>query len=277
MTAVLTPCLADVTLLPTPLPESLKAAREAGFCSVELWLTKLEEAARYQPSAKLREQAQELGLHFPAASFQGGLLLAQGPRRREHLDLFQRRLSLCQEWHIPVLIVVPDVVDRVVVADLPRALVSLKQAAQLAATFNVKLALEFHGSSRWCASLLTAEQLVAECDEPNLGLCLDWFHFFTGSSKFEDLAELDVRRLLHVQVCDVAGIPRELAGDSDRILPGEGDFQVRTLLDALRRLGWSGPVAVELMNPALWQMKPAQVAAAAWSSLKQLGLMSDST
>jgi sugar phosphate isomerase/epimerase len=273
MTSALTPCLADVTLLSTPLMESLKAAREAGFPAVEIWLTKLEEAARHQPLASLLHQAQELGLHFPAASFQGGLLLAQGQRRREQLDLFQRRLSLCQAWQIPVLILAPDVVDRVVVTDLQRALVSLKQAAQLAATFDVKLALEFHGTSRWCASLLTAQQLVAECEEPNLGLCLDLFHFYTGPSKFEDLAVLDVRLLFHVQICDVAGIPRELAGDGDRILPNEGDFQVRPLLDTLRQRGWSGPVAVELMNPALWQMQPAQVASAAWSSLKQLGLI----
>lgn len=273
MTAALTPCLADVTLLSSPLMESLKAAREAGFPAVEIWLTKLEEAAGLQPPAKLQEQAQALGLQFPAASLQGGLLLAQGQRRREHLDLFQRRLHLCQAWHIPVLIVAPDVVDRVVVADLQRALVSLKQAAQLAATFDVKLALEFHGTSRWCASLLTAQQLVAECEEPNLGLCLDLFHFYIGPSKFEDLATLDVRLLFHVQICDVAGIPRELASDGDRILPGEGDFQVRSLLTALRQRGWSGPVAVELMNPDLWQMKPTQVAAAAWSSLKQLGLI----
>ncbi len=268
----MTPCLADVTVLATPLTESLKAARDAGFAHAEIWLTKLETALKEQPPARLHATIKELGLTLAAAAYQGGLLLSQGLQRREHFDHFQRRLSLCQEFRIPLLVIVPDQAEQVRAADLERAFVSLKQAAQLAASFDVKLALEFHGSSRWCGTLPTALQLVAACDEPNLGICLDLFHFYTGASKFEDLAQLDPRRLFHLQICDLAGVPRELATDSDRILPGDGDFQVRILLDALRRGQWSGTVAVELMNPALWQMKAPQVAAAAWGSLKALGV-----
>jgi sugar phosphate isomerase/epimerase len=268
----MTPCLADVTLLATPLPESLKAAREAGFTASEIWLTKLETAVKEQTADRLQATIADLGLSLAAAAAQGGLLLSQGPQRREHFDHFQRRLSLCQEFRIPLLVIVPDQAEQVRAADLERALVSLKQAAQLAASFDVKLALEFHGSSRWCATLPTATQLVAACAEPNLGLCLDLFHFYTGASKFEDLAQLDPRLLFHLQLCDLAGVPREWAADSDRILPGDGDFQVRELLEVLRRRGWSGTVAVELMNPTLWQMQAPQVAAAAWGSLKALGV-----
>ena len=76
--------------------------------------------------------------------------------------------------------------------------------------------------------------------------------------------------LAHVQVCDLAGTPRELASDSDRILPGEGDFQLLPILNHLRQIGYVGYVSVELFNPDLWQMKPVQVAEAAMTSIRRL-------
>jgi len=47
----------------------------------------------------------------------------------------------------------------------------------------------------------------------------------------------------------LGGVPRELATDSDRILPGDGDFQLPPIMDHLRRIGYRGWVSVELMNP----------------------------
>jgi 4-hydroxyphenylpyruvate dioxygenase len=68
-----------------------------------------------------------------------------------------------------------------------------------------------------------------------------------------------------VQFADVAGIPRELMSDADRVLPGDGDFHFAPVVDHLRRIGYEGYVSLEVMNPVLWQMKATQVA--------ELGLM----
>ena len=66
--------------------------------------------------------------------------------------------------------------------------------------------------------------------------------------------------LAHVQLCDVAGVPRELATDADRILPGDGDFQLGAIIDAVRRLGYQGWISLELMNPLIWDMPGSRVA-----------------
>ena len=73
-----------------------------------------------------------------------------------------------------------------------------------------------------------------------------------------------------MQLCDLAGVPRELAGDADRILPGDGDFQLGPILEHLRRIGYAGWVSVELFNPELWKMKPVQVAEAAYTAVRRL-------
>jgi 2-keto-myo-inositol isomerase len=137
----------------------------------------------------------------------------------------------------------------------------------------VTLGLEFRGRSTFCASLDTALALIEQAGEPNVGVNLDIFHYYTGPSKFEDLDLLRPERLAHVQLCDVAGVPRELAEDSDRILPGDGDFRLEPLVDRLRQLGYTGWVSLELMNPTLWHGNRAQVAEIGLTALRKvLGL-----
>ena len=50
-----------------------------------------------------------------------------------------------------------------------------------------------------------AFSLVQACGEPNVGVNLDVFHYYTGPSKFEDLALLTPEHLAHVQVADLSG------------------------------------------------------------------------
>ncbi len=264
------PCLSEATTMSTPFAADVAACADAGGNALEVWLTKLEDHLRKHAVDETHELLESRSMTLAAAAYQGGLLLSQGEERRAHFDHFQRRLALCQEFRIGSLLIVADFAERPDAIALQRAQVSLKQAAQLAVSFGVRLALEFRAKSAWCASLDTAVALVAGCGEPNLGVCLDIFHYYTGPSKFEDLGLLNRENLAHVQLCDLAGVPRELATDADRILPGDGDFQLRPLLDHLRRIGYDGWVSVELMNPELWKMKPVSVAEAAITAVRRL-------
>ena len=76
--------------------------------------------------------------------------------------------------------------------------------------------------------------------------------------------------LAFVQLSDLAGIPRELASDSDRIMPGDGDFQLQPILDHFRKIGYEGWVSLELMNPVLWEMKASQVATLGMQALSRI-------
>src|SRR5213078_1181203 len=150
---------------------------------------------------------------------------------------------------IPTLLLVADFATRPTETDLARSLVSLTEAAQWAAGFGVRLALEFRGADSFCNCLDTALTLIEQCGEPNLGVCLDAFQYYKGPSKPEDLDRLTTANLMHVQVCDVAGVPRELMTDSDRVMPGDGDFHLEPIMAKLRAIGYAGAVSLELMNP----------------------------
>jgi sugar phosphate isomerase/epimerase len=256
--------------MPRSFAEDVAAYADAACPAMEVWLTKLEDHLKQHSAAETRKLLEDRHVTLAAAAYQGGLLLSQGEQRKAHYDHFRRRLDLCQQFGIRTLLVVADFTDKVDQTALERALVSLKQAAQWAAGFDIRLALEFRGRDTFCASLDTALALVAGCGEPNVGVNFDVFHYYTGPSKFEDLALLTAENLAHVQLCDLAGVARELATDADRILPGEGDFELGPILDRFRAIGYTGWVSLELMNPTLWHMKVVQVAEIGITALRRL-------
>ena len=59
---------------------------------------------------------------------------------------------------------------------------------------------------------------------------------------------------------DLIGTPREVAADSDRILPSEGDFPLGLLIERLGQTGYDGHVSLEILNPHLWQVDPDRLA-----------------
>jgi 4-hydroxyphenylpyruvate dioxygenase len=263
-------CISEATTLSCTFEQDVDGYADAGCLAMEVWLTKLETHLESHSTADTRKLVHDRSMTLAAASYQGGLLLSQGEQRRTHYDDFKRRLDLCQAFGIPTLLLAADFTRRVDRTDLQRAVVSLAQAAQWAAAFGVRLALEFRGSASFCSSLDTALALVAGCGEPNVGVALDVFHYYTGPSKFEDLGLLTKQNLAFVQVSDLAGVPRELATDADRVLPGEGDFRLGPILAQLRAVGYDGWVSLELLNPTLWQVKLSQVAELGYGALQRL-------
>lgn len=264
------PCISEAVTLSSRFAEDVAAYAGGGCHAMEVWLTKLETHLETHSLADTHKLLDDYQMVLAAAAYQGGLLLSQGEQRKAHYDHFKRRLDLCQSLDIPILLIAADFADKVDETALQRAIVSLTQAAQWAAAFHVRLAVEFRGSASFCSSLDTAVALIAQCGEANVGVNLDVFHYYTGPSKFDDLALLSRENLAFVQLSDVLGVPRELASDADRIFPGEGDFRLTPILEQLRAIGYDGWISLELMNPRLWQMKASQVAELGMASLQRL-------
>ena len=264
------PCISQACTLPSSFAADIQDYSAGGCLAVEVWLTKLETHLEKVSAEDTRALLQDRQVRLVAGAYQGGLLLSQGEARKVHFDHFKRRLDLCQAFGIRTMLLVADFAVRPDEQALGRAVVSLTEAARWAAGFGVDLALEFRGTDTFCTCLETALLLTANTGEPNVGVCLDVFHYYKGPSKPDDLDALTADNLKHVQLCDVAGVPRELMTDADRVFPGEGDFRLDPILATLRRIGYAGAVSLELMNPMLWQSKPSQVAELGMTALERV-------
>lgn len=238
--------------------------------AIDLWLGHADAFLKEQGIPALKDRLAAQGIAAVAASFQGGLLTSQGDARREHWSHFDSRLALCRDLAIPVLVVAGDAFGPLAAEDLGRLSMSLREAATRAADAGVRLALEFDARASFPNNLQSAVAVVEQVGSPALGLCLDWFHFTIGPSKPLDLWLLTKDNLAHVQLSDIADVPREMAADADRILPGEGSSPPDDLIARLREIGYARAVAVELHNPALWRVPPRQFGEIAMTALRKL-------
>jgi sugar phosphate isomerase/epimerase len=177
---------------------------------------------------------------------------------------------VCQQIGISTLVVAADIASPVGPAGIDRARTALVEMARQAGQCGVRVALEFQARAAFCNNLQTAAALVADVASPHLGLCLDVFHYYVGPSKLEDLAYVTTDNLFHVQLSDLADVPRELARDADRILPGDGDFLLEPIVAHLKRAGYEGHVSIELMNPQIWRIPARQFGEIAMTSLRKV-------
>lgn len=264
------PCLSQTLTLQCSFLEDVQHFAAAGAQAMVVWLTKLEQAVASFGLERLREALAQRQLLAVAAAGQGGLFWTTGEQRRLAFDQFQKRLGMCQALGIETVIVACDFPPLQHGDDWERVLAQLRAAAQLAASYQIRLALEPQGRAAFCASLDTLVRFLESCGEANVGVNLDVFHYYIGPSKAEDLALLTARNLFFVELSDIAGIPREWALDRHRILPGDGEFHLGPILEHLRQIGYQGYIAVEAPNPDFWHMNPVRVAESALAALKRL-------
>ncbi|MCG8585985.1 MAG: sugar phosphate isomerase/epimerase [Pirellulales bacterium] len=243
----------------------------AGECrTIEVWLTKLEEYLKSHSQDDVPKLIEEQGVSLPVASFQGGLFADDAAARQATWEHFERRLALCRDTGIKTLVVAADLIGKPSTTLLESTRTSLGAAGELAAKNDVRLALEFQSTSAIVNNLETAAALVAECGSSSVGLCVDTFHLWTGPSRLSDLSYLTPENLFHMQVSDLVGMPRELAADADRILPGEGDLPLASIVEHLEHIKYDGCVSIELMNPQIWQVPPRQFGEIAMTSVRRL-------
>ncbi len=264
------PTLAQVCTLPADLAQEVEDY-SAGQCrSIELWFGKIESALDTISVPALRQLFERQTIATPVASYQGGLLTSQGDARREHWSLFEKRLILCHELGVQTIILAGDILPPLTQTDLERVQVSLQQAATLAAAQGLRIAFEFQAQAAIANNLQTAVSMISEIGAPNLGICFDLFHYYCGPSKPEDLGLLTNDNLFHVQLCDLLGVAREFATDSDRIVPGDGDIQLQPVIEHLKAIDYRGPVSLELMNPQIWQVSPRSFGEIAMTALRKV-------
>ena len=111
-----------------------------------------------------------------------------------------------------------------------------------AADHGLLVHLEFLPWSR-IPDLATAWQVVRAADRPNGGIMLDAWHYFRSEPDGALLRSIPGASILGVQLCDAPAVaePDPLhATLHERLLPGDGELALRTLLADLRATGDGG-------------------------------------
>ena len=120
--------------------------------------------------------------------------------------------------------------------------------------------IEFARISTHLATLSTTLKMIRKAAHPNVFPLFDFFHFWSGMSKFEDLDMIQPGEIGHVHLQDILDTPRELIDNNGRVIPGDGNAPIVPILKKLAEKQYSGPLSVELFLKDLQKEDPFDVA-----------------
>ena len=264
-------CLSLVTLCETETAKAIEACARAGFSHVEFWWPRLKTDLQAGALDQILEALEEHKVKPAGVAGLGLELAGSDALWRESLARAIDALLAMSALKIPMVTFTPGIChDPPHEALYSTAIERLGDLAEIARGQDLELALEIRSDSRWLTSIDTAAAIISQVDNPRVGLCLDLFHYYLGPSKQEDLNAIVVGLLKSVQFSDLIGTPRELARDSDRILPGEGDFELSAIVARLQKYNYDGLVTVEVPNPHLWPIASDRVADMANQSISRI-------
>lgn len=262
------PLFINTVLLSGTTEEKIIAAAQAGFSQLELWRQDVDSAEDTpQAVASLLEQ-QRLALtdYQVLLDFDGAPDDQREEKRRDALKMMETAAALGA-----TTLLTPASTQKECIAG--REEEDIRWLAQEARKRGLRVAFEAMAWSTHINTTAAAWQLVQRINEPNLGLVVDAFHIFVRNRTVADLNGIPMDKIFLVQLSDLATLPSgsELVETArhHRLLPGQGNFPLYTLLDYLEAEGYSGPVGLEVFNDEIKQRSPSDAAKEAMHALKR--------
>jgi len=151
-----------------------------------------------------------------------------------------------------------------------RAVTRFGECAKVLDDYGSRLGLEWVGP-KTCRTgkhdfIYRLDQVLdmeADMGQPNLGLLVDSFHWFTAHHTVADLEALSAEKVVHVHLNDAPDKPRDEQIDMERLLPGEGVIDLQGFLGALKQIGYPDYMGIETFSKLLPTLPPDESAARA--------------
>ncbi|KAB7894762.1 TIM barrel protein [Rouxiella sp. S1S-2] len=249
--------------------EKLRAVQAAGFNQVELWRQDVESFGGDTAGVRtlLNALALELTDYQVLLDFDGAPDNIREEKRQEAIRMLDTAFELGA-----TTLLAPASTHKKCVAD--RVEEDLRWLARQAASRGLRIAYEGMAWSTHINNTAAVWQMVQRINEPNLGLVVDAFHIFVGHRTVDDLNGIPMNKIFLVQLSDLAELPSaEHLVDTarhSRLLPGQGDFPLETLIKRLQEGGYSGPIGLEVFSDSLKKENPINVARQAMKALQDV-------
>ena len=239
------------TLEKTPLLERIEIASRTGYRGISLFLDDLAQVREAGVAdAELRDRLSDHGLSVaeldPLLSWVPGVEPGGAGFARWGEPDFHDAAAAVGARSINAVLFAPGPFSEEQLVDAFAAL------CERAAEHELLVHLEFMPFSR-VERLETALAIVEKAAAPNGGILLDvWHHFRSGGTP--EALERAAPRVLAIQLDDAPAEAEPNLIDETlhrRLLPGEGDAEVATILRVLRAGGCTAPPGVEVFSDAL--------------------------
>ena len=255
--------------LESPIAARVEAAQAAGCTRVSVSAPDVARLAEQgMAPEELGRRLRDAGLEIvmdPVMNWYGGTPFP-GPFAEMTFD---DELRICEALPVVSMTAIgPFRPDEVPADDLPELFGNF---CDRAADLGAQVQYEFMPISA-ITDLAAAWAIVEAADRPNGGIMFDTWHFFRSGADFATLEEVSGERVFAVQVSDAAAEVRGSLNEDtlNRLLPGDGSFdlpRVLGVLDRKRCLRWVG---AEVLSPVTKAMAPSDAARLATGRVRDL-------
>jgi len=239
---------------------ALEGWAKAGIKYVELNARLVDEFLENDTLAGARNVLTDNGLTAVHGAVSVGGLLAPTPDHAIAIDNLKRRLEMFAYLGLEKAYTTSGGRQKLTMDDYKTVADNMRIVGETAEAFDMLMNVEFVRSSTYMSTLLTGLKLTREAAHPNLGLMFDFYHFWSGRNRLEDMDEIRPGEIKHVHFQDVPDIPREMLDQTSRIIPGDGISPLNAMLGKLADKGYAGPLSVELFLPQFQDGDPYEVA-----------------
>lgn len=240
--------------------KSLEGWARAGIHNVEPSAGLLDDYLTTDTLASAKRVLTDNNLRIVSGAVGVTGLWEPNPNFLKNSEAFKKRCEQFAELGAPLVYSPCATAAKFTPDDYTRCLDNIRQTAEIARQFELKVAAEFVRNSTFLASLPTALRLHREAAHPNFGILFDCYHFWSGPSKFEDMDLIKPGEIIHAHLNDTQDLPWELLDLQSRVIPGDGVSPLARILRKLADKGYSGPISVELFLPKFQEADPYELA-----------------
>jgi sugar phosphate isomerase/epimerase len=267
---------AEDLALDVTFSETVALAKDAGYDAVDLPMEEL--VAGGWDAARVAESLAAAGLRaggwwLPVEFREDRDTFEAGMRTLGPASALARAVgaSRCNTWMWPF----SDTLDYA--SNFELHVERLKPVAAMLGEHGCVLGLEYVGPKtmrdghphEFVSTMAETFELIGRIGEPNVGVLLDCWQWYTSHGTPADLDALEPGDVTYVHLNDApAGLDPDEQIDDQRMLPGAtGVVDVSVFVATLRRLEYDGPVAAEPYNAELNALAPGPRARVARESL----------
>jgi 4-hydroxyphenylpyruvate dioxygenase len=242
----MTNAIATVSLSGT-LEDKLRAAAEAGFAGVEIFET--DFLASPLSARDVKALLDELGLacvlYQPFRDLEG----MPEPYRSRAFARIRQKFELMRELDCDRILLCSNCSPQAL-PDRDRIVADLRELGDLAAGYGITVGYEALAWGRYVDDHRAAWEIVKAVDHPNIGILLDSFHSLSRGIPSQSIRDITADKLVFVQLADapIMDMGHLYWSRHFRNLPGQGGFDLTSYVAEILRLGYDGPLSLEIFN-----------------------------
>jgi 2-keto-myo-inositol isomerase len=246
------------TIDTTPLATALDAARAGGYDAVELRridFTRCFDAG--MNNAQVLDLVKKSGIPVGVLGVEYGWLFATGEESKRLFNVFRESCENAVALGCTMLMSAPGQVS----GPINGAIKFLREAGDIAAGYNLRLAIEFNSQHDVLNKLAVLRELIDGAGKRNCGYLIDAYHFARSGAPGRGFEDVPAEQIFCFQYSDLSANPvTGMRRPTDRLPPGKGVIRWREVLGLLAEKNYTGYLSYEAPNPEQWARSPYDVA-----------------